>query len=93
MVKSVMKVSIKELDLIRAFRDIEHGQLLDVEIEEDTATVSTEVYPITKSFLKAVRDGVRHFDTIVIFNSEPTSATSSGVLKNGIKYIKKYKFS
>jgi len=93
MVKTVMKVTLKELELIRAFRSIEHGQLLDVEIDEDKPTIDAEVFPITANFLKTVRGGVRYFDTIVIFNSEPSSATSSGKTKSGIRFVKKYKFS
>lgn len=93
MVKIVMKVSLRELEIIRAFRKIEHGQLLDVEIEEDKLVIDAEVYPITVNFLKTVRDGIRHFDTIVVFNSEPSSATSSGQTRSGIRFIKKYKFS
>jgi hypothetical protein len=85
-------VNTAQKALLDALKDVQFGEILDVELSSDDGKLPTKVSRQTKDLIELVKDGNSFFRKIKIHQGEPTLAEVPYAV-GGFKCIKQYRFN
>ena len=82
-----------EAELFKDIRNVEFGDIYDVEVPEEGQLVEMDLSPKDEILLELLRDGIREFHSIGVHNGQPSFAVITGVSRYGNRYRRKIKIS
>ena len=82
-----------EAELFKDIRNVEFGDLYDVEVPEEGELVEMDLSPKDEILLGLLHDGNREFISIGVHNGQPSFAVVAGISRFGNRYKRKFKIS
>ncbi|HMN11171.1 MAG TPA: hypothetical protein PKD55_02455 [Bellilinea sp.] len=93
MITYTLKVSQTEKDLVDTIKELQFGEVLELELTEDQPTIDLTVSRQTKELLNLIQDGNRFLHSIRVHQGEPTLAEVPWRSRTGISCRKQYRFN
>ena len=94
MVSYSMTLTPTEAHLVSDIKDLQYGEILNVELESDgRPSIQTTLTRQQQELVKLIRSGVVSFRRIKVHQADPMYAEATGTTQHGFDCIKLTKFN